>query len=67
MQPGANLSQVARRYRMAARVLFRWKQELTSLAAASAFVTVRITAHILVAGSFHDAKPAPTKVAGLGK
>ncbi len=42
MQPGANLSEVARRYGMAARVLFRWKQELTSLAAASAFVTVQI-------------------------
>jgi len=29
MQPGASLSEVARRYGIAARVLFRWKQELT--------------------------------------
>ena len=28
MQPGASLSGVARRYGVAARVLFRWKQEL---------------------------------------
>ncbi len=28
-QPGANLSAVARRYGVAARVLFRWKQELS--------------------------------------
>jgi hypothetical protein len=37
-QPGARLSEVARRYGIAARVLFRWKQELTP-----AFVTVEIT------------------------
>jgi hypothetical protein len=38
-QPGANLSAVARRYGIAARVLFRWKQELTP----PAFVTVQIS------------------------
>jgi Transposase len=40
-QPGANLSEVARRYGIAARVLFRWKQELKP-SAASMFVTVQI-------------------------
>ena len=39
-QPGANLSAVARSYGIAARVLFRWKQEL---AAEPTFVTVEIT------------------------
>jgi transposase-like protein len=39
LQPGANLSAVARRYGIAARVLFRWKQEL----APPAFVTVQVT------------------------
>ena len=38
-QPGANLSAVARRYGIAARILFRWKQELSP----PAFVTVQIT------------------------
>jgi transposase-like protein len=38
-QPGASLSEVARRYGIAARVLFRWKQELKP---ALMFVTVRI-------------------------
>ncbi len=38
-QPGANLSAVARRYGIAARVLFRWKQELE---APPAFVAVQI-------------------------
>lgn len=38
MQPGASLSEVARRYGIAARVLFRWKQELTPV-----FVAVEIT------------------------
>ncbi len=37
-QPGARLSEVARRYGIAARVLFRWKQELTPV-----FVAVEIT------------------------
>jgi hypothetical protein len=37
-QPGASLSAVARRYGIAARVLFRWKQELTPV-----FVAVQIT------------------------
>jgi hypothetical protein len=42
VQPGASLSAVARRYGIAARVLFRWKQELTP-AAAPVFVAVQIT------------------------
>lgn len=37
-QPGARLSEVARRYGIAARVLFRWKQGLTPV-----FVAVEIT------------------------
>jgi transposase-like protein len=41
MQPGANVSEVARRYGIAARVLFRWKQELKPTAAPM-FVTVKI-------------------------
>ena len=40
LQPGASLSAVARHYGIAARVLFRWKQEL---AVAPAFVAVQIT------------------------
>jgi len=40
VQPGARLSAVARRYGIAARVLFRWKQEL---AATPVFVAVQIT------------------------
>jgi hypothetical protein len=42
VEPGASLSEVARRYGIAARVLFRWKQELT-LTAAPVFVAVQIT------------------------
>ena len=38
-RPGASLSAVARRYGIAPRVLFRWKQEL---AAPAAFVTVEV-------------------------
>src|SRR5262249_56074706 len=38
-RPGANLSAVARRYGIAARVLFRWKQEL----APPVFVSVQVT------------------------
>jgi transposase-like protein len=41
VQPGASLSEVARRYGIAARVLFRWKQELKPTAAPT-FVTVQI-------------------------
>ena len=41
VQPGASLSEVARRYGIAARVLFRWKQEFKP-SAASMFVTVQI-------------------------
>jgi hypothetical protein len=40
-QPGASLSEVARRYGIAARVLFRWKQGLKPTAAPT-FVTVQI-------------------------
>jgi len=40
MRPGEVLSAVARRYGIAARILFRWKQEL---AAVPTFVTVEIT------------------------
>src|SRR5436190_1877615 len=40
-RPGASLSEVARHYGIAARVLFRWKQELTQ--AAPLFVAVEIT------------------------
>ena len=40
MQPGASLSEVARRYGIAACVLFRWKQELTQVA--PLFVVVEI-------------------------
>ena len=42
VQAGANLSEVVRRYGIAARVLFRWKQELTP-SAAPVFVAVQIT------------------------
>jgi len=49
-QPGASLSEVARRYGIAARVLFRWKQELKP-SAAPMFVTV----HIADAGARCDA------------
>ena len=41
-QPGVSLSAVARGYGIAARVLFRWKQEL-SPGAAPVFVAVQIT------------------------
>ena len=40
VQPGASLSEVARRHGIAARVLFRWKQELTQVA--PLFVAVEI-------------------------
>jgi hypothetical protein len=41
VQRDASLSEVARRYGIAARVLFRWKQELKP-SAAPTFVTVQI-------------------------
>ncbi|CAN5294029.1 hypothetical protein BH10PSE11_BH10PSE11_18760 [soil metagenome] len=41
-RPGASLSEVARHYGIAARVLFRWKQELMP-PAAPMFVAVQIT------------------------
>jgi transposase-like protein len=40
VQPGASLSEVARHYGIAARLLFRWKQELTQVA--PLFVAVEI-------------------------
>jgi hypothetical protein len=40
IRPGATLSEVAGRYGIATRVLFRWKQEL---AATPVFVPVQIT------------------------
>lgn len=40
VRPGASLSEVARHYGIAARVLFRWKQEL--MQAAPLFATVEI-------------------------
>lgn len=42
VRPGASLSEVARHYGIAARVLFRWKQELTSPATPT-FFAVQIT------------------------
>jgi transposase-like protein len=39
-RPGASLSEVARSYGIAARVLFRWKQDLTQVA--PRFVAVEI-------------------------
>jgi hypothetical protein len=39
-RPGATLSEVARRYGIAARLLFRWKQELSAVV--PAFVSVSI-------------------------
>jgi transposase-like protein len=44
-RPGASLSEVARSYGIAARILFRWKLELTR--AAPLFVAVEITDAIL--------------------
>jgi transposase-like protein len=40
MRPDARFSEVARRYGIAERVLFRWKQELTQVE--PLFVTVEI-------------------------
>jgi transposase-like protein len=42
MRPGARLSEVARRYGIAERILFRWKQEMMP-AVAPTFVAVEIT------------------------
>lgn len=41
-QPGTSLSQVAREYGIAARVLFRWKQELAVADDSPRFVTVEV-------------------------
>jgi Transposase len=41
MRPGTTLSEVARRYGIAARLLFRWKQQLT--VAAPVFIAVEIS------------------------
>ena len=48
MRPGASLSEVARHYGIAARLLFRWKQELTVVT--PAFVSVEITDGLPPAG-----------------
>jgi Transposase len=48
MRPGASLSEVARRCGIAARLLFRWKQELT--VAAPVFVSVEIADGVPPAG-----------------
>ena len=41
-QPGASVSQVAREYGIAARVLFRWKSELAAHNETPRFVTVEV-------------------------
>jgi len=56
-QPGASLSEVARRYGIAARVLFRWKQELKPTAAPM-FVTVEI-ADVPSGAALADEERAP--------
>jgi transposase-like protein len=53
VQPGASLSEVARRYGIAGRVLFRWKQELKPTAAPM-FATV----HIADASAPSEAAPS---------
>jgi hypothetical protein len=53
VRSGASLSEVARRYGIAARVLFRWKQDLTQVA--PLFVAVEIV----------DATPPRTGTDGL--
>jgi len=59
VQPGASLSAVARSYGIAARVLFRWKQEL-SPEAAPVFVAVRITdSNTASASALSDEERAP--------
>ena len=56
-QPGASLSAVARRYGIAARVLFRWKQEL---AAPPVFIAVQIAdAHVPPDAARSDEEHAP--------
>jgi transposase-like protein len=50
VRPGASLSEVARRYGIAARVLFRWKQELAP-AAPPVFVAVQITDAVAPTGA----------------
>ena len=74
MQPGASLSEVARRYGIAARVLFRWKQEMMP-AAAPTFVAVEITdlpgslaAHVFGSTKlFADDTPIPVLDPGRGR
>ena len=59
VQPGASLSAVARGYGIAARILFRWKQEL-SPAAAPVFVAVQITdSNTASASALSDEERAP--------
>ena len=56
-QPDASLSAVARRYGIAARVLFRWKQEL---AAPPVFIAVQIAdAHVPPDAARSDEEHAP--------
>lgn len=58
VQPGASLSEVARRYGIAARVLFRWKQQLKI--AAPMFVSVQLTdANIASDAALSDKEPVP--------
>ena len=58
-QAGANLSEVARRYGIAARVLFRWKRELKP-SAEPMFVTVQIAdASISSDAALGDEERAP--------
>ena len=60
-QPGANLSAVARRYGIAARVLFRWKQELAPLQA-------RLAEHVFASRTlFADDTPIPVLDPGRGR
>lgn len=56
-KPGANLSAVARHYGIAARVLFRWKQEL-AVVTAPPFVTVQVTDAAVPSAAAHTVEGA---------
>jgi transposase-like protein len=59
VQSGASLSEVARRYGIATRLLFRWKQEQTATPA-PVFVAVQITdASVPTEVRLSDAERAP--------
>jgi Transposase len=64
VQSGASLSEVARRYGIAARVLFRWKQDLTEVAPDLLyFRRARPQAslsHDVGSSSFDGERPAPS-------